>query len=243
MRIIFTNNYFYIFFLGLICFRSSAQDRQPDSLLYSGTARHVIDYFNHAIAEGSEIYNGSRHELLPPANKGSFYFEDKNYCVPSLVCYNHRWYKDIPVIYDIRNDNMVSAKGDYLYVLDPQRASDVYLLGHHFVFFSMETENHDKLSAGYYDMMYDGKSRFLVKRTKFVNETDPSKIIYEDKTYFFIKKGKQYLPVNSEGSLMDIFKDKSKELKQYLKNNKIRFNTDKEYAVARLAAYYDQISN
>src|ERR1700743_2125384 len=116
MRIL-VKTYVFVFFLGLICFRSSAQNLQPDSLLYSSTAKHIIDYFNVSIADESEIYNGAKHELHPPANKGTFYFEDKNYCVPSLVRFNGRWYKNIPVLYDVRNDVMVSSKGDNLYVL------------------------------------------------------------------------------------------------------------------------------
>ncbi len=228
-------------FLGLTVFKSLAQNAPEDTLLYSSTAKQVIDYFNTSIAEQSEIYNGARYELYPPANKGTFYFKDKNYCIPSLIRYNGTWFKNIPVLYDVHNDAMISVNGNNLFVLDAERTSDIYLLEHHFIY--LNTKSPDDLTPGFYDLLYDGKSQVLVKRTKLIDESKSTEIVYEDKTAIYVKKDNKYLPVGSKGALMDIFKNKSKELNQYLKSNKIKYNKDEEGAVARLATYYDQINN
>jgi hypothetical protein len=228
-------------FLGLIILKSSAQNASGDTLLYSSTAKQVIDYFNTSIAEQSEIYNGARYELYPPANKGTFYFKDKNYCIPSLIRYNGTWFKNIPVLYDVHNDAMISVNGNNLFVLDAERTTDIYLLEHHFIY--LNTKSPDDLTPGFYDLLYDGKSQVLVKRTKLIDESKSTEIVYEDKAAIYVKKDNKYLPVSSKGALMDIFKNKSKELNQYLKSNKIKYNKDEEGAVARLASYYDQISN
>src|ERR1700761_4395429 len=209
-------------FLGFSVLMSSAQNVPEDTLLYSSTAKRVIDYFNTSIAEQSEIYNGAKYELFPPANKGTFYFLDKNYCVPGLIRYNGTWFKNIPVLYDVHNDAMISVNGNNLFVLDAERTSDVYLLEHHFIY--LNTKNPDDLAPGFYDLLYDGKSQVLVKRTKLVDESKTTEIVYEDKTAIYVKKDSKYLPVSSKGALMDIFKDKSKELNQYLKSNKIKYN-------------------
>ncbi len=121
-------------FLSLSILKSSAQNVPEDTLLYSNSAKLVIDYFNTSIAEQSEIYNGAKYELYPPANKGTFYFLDKNYCVPSLIRYNGAWFKNIPVLYDVYNDAMISVNGNNLFVLDAERTSDIYLLDHHFIY-------------------------------------------------------------------------------------------------------------
>jgi hypothetical protein len=228
-------------FLGFSVLMSSAQNAPADTLLYSNSAKLVIDYFNTTIAEQSEIYNGAKYELYPPANKGTFYFLDKNYCVPSLIRYNGTWFKKIPVLYDIHNDAMISVNGNNLFVLDAERTSDIYLLDHHFIY--LNTKSQDDLAPGFYDLLYEGKSQVLVKRTKLIDESKTTEIIYEDKTAIYVKKDNKYFPVSSKGALMDIFKNKSKELKQYLKSNKIKYNKDEQGAVARLAGYYDQISN
>jgi hypothetical protein len=82
-----------------------------------------------------------------------------------------------------------------------------------------------------------------VKRTKLIDESKSTEIVYEDKTVIYVKKDNKYFPVSNKGSLMDIFKNKSKELNLYLKSNKIKYNKDQEGSVVRLAGYYDQISN
>lgn len=111
-------------FLGLLVSLSSAQSTPRDSVLYSNTAVNTINYFNANIGDQSEIYCGTQYDLLPPANKGTFYFEDKNYCTPSLICFNAKWHKDIPVLYDVYNDVMVSVNGNYLFALKSEKLSD-----------------------------------------------------------------------------------------------------------------------
>ena len=228
-------------FLCALFLRCLAQSPPPDSIVYSSAAVQVINYFKVNIASQSELYNGTGYVLYPPGNKGTFYFQDKNYCIPALICYNRRWYKDIPVLYDVRNDAMVSVENNNLFVLQTDRLSDIYLLDHHFIY--LDAKSAVNLDAGFYDMLYDGKSQVLVKRTKLINQTNPAAMIYEDKITIYLKKGNKYMLVSSEGTLMDAFAERKQELRQYIKTNKIRFNKDKEHSVAQLAAYYDQIHN
>jgi hypothetical protein len=135
---------------------------------------------------------------------------------------------------------MVSISGNNLYAMRSEKVSDVYLLDHHFIYKNSDPSNN--LSGGFYDLLYSGKSAVLVKRTKKIDESNTTKIIYEDITDIYIKKGSKYFPVSSKGSVMDVFKDKNRELNQYLKDNKIKFNKDREGTIARLAGYYDQIN-
>jgi len=225
---------------GLVITNASAQTQAPDSLLFSKAATQTIDYFNKTISFQSEIYNGAQYELYPPANRGTFYFLDKNYCIPALIRYDGTWYKNIPVLYDIYHDAMVSISDNGLYILRPGKVSDVYLLDHHFIY--LDTEGPGSLTLGFYDLVYKGKSQVLVKQTKLIDETKTTEIVYEDRSDIYVKKDNKYFPVSSKGSLMDIFKDKKKELNQYLKDNKINYYKDKEGAIAKLAGYYDQIN-
>jgi hypothetical protein len=224
---------------------SRGQNLQTDSLLYSEAAAQAIDYFNTAIANDSEIYNGAVYEFYPPANKGSFYFQDKNYCIPGLVRYNGNWYKNIPMLYDIYNDVMVSTLNKNLFILNTEKISDVYLLNHHFTYINGQSQ--DNLTPGFYDVIYSGRSQVLIKRTKFINEhvvgSEVAETFYEDKSNAYIKKGNKYYLVDNKGSFLDTFKDKKKDLNRYMKNNKIDYKKDKEDAVAKLAAYYDSINN
>ncbi len=222
-----------------------AQNLQPDSLLYSRAATQAIDYFNAVVANGSEIYNGAVYEFYPPANKGSFYFQDKNYCIPGLVRYNGNWYKNFPILYDIYNDIIVSTLNNKLFILNTGKVSDVYLLNHHFTHINGQSQ--DDLAPGFYDEVYNGRSQVLIKRIKFITDhvvgSQVSETFYEDKSNAYIKKGNKYYLVDSRGSFLDTFKDKKKDLNRYMKDNKIDYKKNKEDAVAKLAAYYDSINN
>ena len=232
-------------FLGFIALISSAQSPPGDSILYSSSAVQVIDYFNSNIFDQSEIYSGPQYDLYPPANKGTFYFQDKNYCVPSLICFNSRWHKDIPVLYDVYNDQMVSVINNSLFVLKSDKLSDIYLLNHHFVY--LKTQGQTDMATGFYDELYGGKSKVLVKRIKTIFDHQVSaqfaEIIYEDHTTIYLKKGDKFIPVSSKGDVKDVFTDKKKQINQFIRTNKIKFNNDKEGAIAKVASYYDQISN
>jgi hypothetical protein len=224
---------------------SYAQSSLHDSLSYTVAANKAIDYYNEAIAEQSEIYNGAAYESPAAAYKGSVYFQDKNYCTPGLVRYNGTLYKNVPVFYNSYSDIMVVASRNlFNYILGPGKVSDVYLLNHHFIY--INAENAGNLDAGFYDQLYDGKSAVLVKRTKTISNNITSQTVevtYKDQSDIYLKKGDKYYPVNGKSAVMAIFQAKKKELNQYLKSNNIKYNRDRESSVVSLARYYDQITN
>lgn len=230
-----------IMLLGSWVTRVSAQAPQPDSVAYSKTANEVIDYFNATAGSQLEFFNGAQYVLNPPANIGSWYFQDKNYCASSLIRFNNTWYKNVPVLYDVYNDKMISFSGDDYFVLNTEKISDVYLLDHHFAYV-----NDPGLPRGFYDVLYNGKSQVLAKRTKFSNDDIVSsrsvKFIYEDRVALFLKKGNVYYPVTGKRTLINLFGDKKKEIKQYIKDHKIDYKKDKERTAAVLAGYYDQLT-
>jgi len=240
----FVKSFCLVIVAGLFVCRSSAQNASYDSLRYNAAAGQAIARYNAAIDGQSEIYNGVQYHLYPTAYKGSAYFQDKAMCMPAIVCYNGTWYKNVPVLYDMYTDEMVSELNDSLYTLRADKIAGIYLSGHHFVYLkSAESKN---LPAGYYDELYGGTSEVLVKRARAVQNRvtqQAVEVIYENEDAIYIKKGGKYVPVNGKGSVLDVFKDKSKQLKQYLNDNKITYKKDKEASVVKLAGYYDQITN
>jgi hypothetical protein len=86
----------------------------------------------------------------------------------------------------------------------------------------------------------------LVKRIRTVqnNVTSQSvEVLYENRDVIYLKKGDNYIKVYSKSSVLDVFKDKSKQLKQFLKDNHIAYKDDVEGSIVKLATYYDQIAN
>jgi hypothetical protein len=228
--------------LSLFVVRAIAQNTL-DTTLCTKTEMHIIDTYNKTIGDQSEIYNGPQYYPLPKAYRGSPYFLDSASLQPANIRYNGTWYKEVPVLYDAYNDLMVSVSHSVLYSIRSEKLSDVYIAGHHFIYLA---ESKDlKVVPGYYDQLYNGRSEILVKRKRAVLkrvDQQSVQVIYEVDDVIYIKAGADYLPVSSKQSVLNVFKNKAKELKEYMSANKILYRKDKEHSIAQLAAYYDQIS-
>jgi hypothetical protein len=229
-----------------LCFLVSgaaAQNALPDSLLHTQAKDQVVREFNETIGEQSEIYNGPRYYLLPQAVKGSPYFLGSVTFEPASIQYNGTWYTNVPMLYDAYADLMVSTSRNIIYSFRSEKLTDVNLAGHHFI--SMDASKSLNLSPGYYDELYGGRSEVVVKRSRTVVKRAGSQsleTLYENKDEIYIKKGGSYLSVSSKHSVLNVFKDKAKQLKEYLSAAHISYRKDKEGSIAKLAAYYDKIS-
>lgn len=228
--------------LGLFAIQAIAQNA-PDTAYTARTEMQVVDVYNKTIGDQSECYNGPQFNSPPKAYSGSPYFLDSASLQPANIRYNGTQYKEVPILYDAYDDWMVSVSHSVLYSVRNEKLSDVFLAGHHFIYL---TESKDiKLATGYYDQLYDGLSEVLVKRKRgVIKRVDQQsvQVIYEVDDVIYIKKGLDYLPVSSKQSVLSVFKNRAKQLKEYMSANNISFRKDKEHSIAQMAAYYDQIN-
>src|SRR6266571_9549158 len=104
----------------------SAQNEAVSNIASTGTVEQVINYYQAAIADQSEIFNGYGYHFLPQGDKGSAYFGDNPYFKPATIRYNGNWYKNIPVLYDMYADAMVSRIRDSIFVLRVEKIADIY---------------------------------------------------------------------------------------------------------------------
>ena len=230
--------------IGLFACTTNAQNVVANNPVSTSAAEQVINNYQVVLADQLEIFNGYGYHFLPQGQKGSAYFGEKAYFNPAVIQYNGNWYKNIPVLYDIYADAMVSQVQDSMFVLRAEKISDIYFSEHHFIHFN--TPKGENINAGYYDQLYNGRSEVLVKRIRTVqnNVTSQSvEVLYENRDVIYLKKGDNYIKVYSKSSVLDVFKDKSKQIKQFLKDNHIAYKEDVEGSIVKLATYYDQIAN
>jgi hypothetical protein len=224
--------------------KANAQNLSADTPMYTADAQQAIDNYNTAIAYQSEIYNGAAYAMYPAASRGSAYFNDAIFAMPGAIRYNGIVYKNIPLLYDMYADVFVAAQRNILFVLRPDRLSDVYLHGHHFIKLSFQKDQN--LTPGFYDELYSGKSQVLVKRARQVNNITSAQTIetiYENEDVIYIKKDNNYYKVDGKHSVLNVFKDKKRQLSRFLSDKGIRYKNDKEAGIVKLAIYYDQLTN
>jgi hypothetical protein len=240
-------------FLGAIAAgTASGQSAQPDTGVSQRALNNVIANFYLNIGQQSRLYSGREYMAYDPHIKGNALYplNAQSWTIGS-VTYDGFLYKNVPLMYDIYKDVLVSLLYNHFsaYMLLSERVSDFEFSGHHFVRVNADGLTDDKsgITTGFYDQLYGGKTQVLARRIKTIQNSTNQTLALE--TYFieandyYVKKGGVYYKVSGQGSFLKLLKDKKPQLQKYMKDNGFKFRADPELAMARLAAYYDQVSN
>src|ERR1700754_689573 len=210
---------------------------------------HIKGAYNTAIGEQSRLYNGSEYNVYSPIIKGNANFLDKDDFTPGTVTYDGIFYKDVPMIYDINRNVVVALLYNKFskYMLLNERVESFDLLNHHFIHIIIDSLNTNTgMNDGFYDQVYNGTLKVLVKRSKSIQNTtalnDLETYFTKTSQSFYLKKNNSYYSISGQSALLTVLKDKKKELLQYIKTNKIKFNKTPEEAMVAIVARYDELS-
>jgi len=96
----------------------------------------------------------------------------------------------------------------------------------------------DKMKDGYYEVVYDGRSQFLIKhRSTLYNKEGRDKYGYSPEKYIF--SGDAWVKTGSKKSFMKIFGDRKKEMSELMHTSKIKIQRAGKAQIAELLRYYD----
>jgi hypothetical protein len=136
-----------------------------------------------------------------------------------------------------------------MYTLLNTKVHDFTFDNHHFVRLDADSIRNDNsgISGGFYDQLYGGKIEILAKRVKSIQNSSTTEVVPEtsftSRDEYYLRKGDTYYKIGSQRSVLSVLKDKKSLLQQYLRQNNIRFNDNPEDAMAKMASYYDHLSN
>ena len=223
------------------------QTATNDTSVQSIALARITDAYNTAIGQQSRLYNGPEYDLYNPNIKGNAYFSDINSFTPGTVTYDGILYKDVPMMYDLYKDIVAVMLYNKFsrFSLLKERVQSFDLLNHHFIYITTDSLNINSINTGFYDQLYNGNLEVLVKRSKAIQSTSSTNTIenyFTSSKSFYLKKGNNYYSIGGQGTLLSVLKDKKKELQQYIKANKIKFNKTPEEAMVAVAAQYDELS-
>jgi hypothetical protein len=237
--------------ISIFIFSSSgglfAQQKSIDTAQLQRTATYSADTFYKAIGLRSRLYNGETVDPYDFVTTTNANFKDTTVYNNGNVTYDGITYNNIPLIYNMDRDLVISHLYNQFapFSLVSNKVSTFDVWGHHFI--RLESDSLNKLDdAGFYDELYNNKLLLLARRTKSIQQESMSRGVakfFVEKTTYYLKKGGLYHEVNSQGRFLDVLKDKKKELKQYLNDNKIRYRDNPERVMAMIAAYYDHLTN
>jgi len=226
-----------VFIMALLCVgsvgaQSTTATGGPAKLFYS------------SINENAHLYNGTEYIMYDQHIKGDPYYSIADMKEGS-VFYDGTLYQNVPMLYELTTGNLVIRQynNGVLMNLINEKIGYFTLLNHTFIHLVPDSAN-NIISNGFYDRIYNGSAVVYVKRQKIAFE-DPStfekSFIIKDR--YFIYKGNSCYPVSDESDVLKVFKDKKKDISKYLRQNKIKFKKDREFAMVKMAEYYDQLTH
>ncbi|AYL98511.1 hypothetical protein [Mucilaginibacter celer] len=227
----------------------SAEKASAQMATDSVALNHIVANYYTAIDRQSHLYNGPEYEFYDPVIKGNAYVFNIREFTPGSVKYDGVIYYNVPMLYDINKDVVVILLYNHFTKISllSNRVSEFWLHNHHFVYINADAAGKHPVSAGFYDQLYAGKNiSILVKRAKAIQNVTAAvtiETLFTETTDYYLKKGNDYFGFGGKGALLDLLKDKKKELRQYIKTSNIDYRENPEPAMTGIGAYYDHLVN
>ena len=215
------------------------------SLSVKNIANLPISQFKEATAVSQNLYNGRLYYVYDARQEEHQFFESRKW-TKGVIYYDGQKYDSIQMLYDIVRDEVVIKhfNGDNL-LLQPAKVKYFNLLNHSYERLTSGIEIEPSMRTGFYDLLYGGNTRALVRRTKQRQEKIVDKrviTLFTEKDFYYIRRDGHFHSVYSKKAVLSLFPEYQKILRKSLRDGKIKFRKDRENAIARIVALYDQLA-
>jgi hypothetical protein len=223
-----------------------SQGASDDTSFYAQSRKSAIDFYMTSMGKRTYLYNGSEYIFNSHGFNGHPFFETDR-LINSRIEYDGTTYFDIPLAYDLVQDRVFTTDSsmNFNIQLFNERVSSFTMAGHHFVRIYADSGKSKISTAGFYELLYDGKIRVLAKRIKMAENgfklEDPMRFVSYN-TYF-LWMDNEYLLVDSKRSLINAFKDQKDLIKKFYHKNDLDFKKNPERAIISTTDYYLQIKS
>jgi hypothetical protein len=231
----------------LFCKTESVAQTEVDSLFYKMAVNNAVAVYQKTVKEQSRLLNGIQYASFPPTTKeGGHPFFDSPTLRKGSILYDKVVYDDILLLYDEVAGVLVYQDSLHRLQLHKELVSQFSISDNHFIRLMRDSLKTNLLNTGFYQVLYDGKTRVLKQEIKTVSDDIVSIAVgvvrsFKAKTTYFIQKNKTYYAVKKENDVLDAFKDRESEVRQFIKNQKLSFKDKGDVFLLKVAVFYDQL--
>lgn len=195
-------------------------------------------------ADRLRLFNGVEYISHPLTIQGQAYLNSQ-YVLGSIQ-YQGMTYTNVPLKYDMVRDELVTVYTDGNAELKfiSEFVSNFSIDGHNFLYLNADDLNTAKLSPGFYEVILADQIGLYARRKRAIKEyistqTIVTRFVEEDE--FFVKMNDSFYKVSSRGDLLKLFKDKKKELANFINDGDINFRTDFALALQKTIIAYNSL--
>jgi hypothetical protein len=225
---------FIIFFQSIQC----QINNQANNAFVSLSSQTAVAFYDSSLNKSDLFYNGSEYFEMTGNLKGHPYYES-NYFKNGNVQFDGKSYDNILVLYNIISDELiikyVNPSGSLVnMILRKDKINDFTVDSHCFINLPNDTLVVKTIPSGFYEMLFNGDIKVWAKRSKTKKEVvDPNKayITFLENVQYQIYYQGVFYPVWSKRSVLNIFKEHKKEIKQFIRKSDIRFSRNREEAI------------
>ncbi|MEP6749843.1 MAG: hypothetical protein ABJB86_19050 [Bacteroidota bacterium] len=222
-----------------------AQSSTDDSVLYERAIHNLVGLYQQSSGDQSGLFNGSQYGSYPfkfeEAGHAYFNADKSGY---GSVMYDGILYENVSMQFDEIQEVLVIDSSSRRIQLLNERLAAFTLFDHNFIHIIKDSESAVLVRNGFYDILYNGNVSLLKKEEKLIREDVATGVLLrfiDVHSYYYIKRNSTYYSIKSKKSLFSIFKDRKKDVKQYVRKNKLSYRKDRENMLIRATAYYDQL--
>ena len=231
------------FFLQVISV--TAQSAADDSTLYKKAVSNTIALYYKSAGDQLGLYNGIQYGGYPFSfTEGHPFFYSNKPGIGSVV-YDGILYENLSMQYDeIAEALFMQDSARRIQLLNP-RIERFTLFANNFIRIVKDTESAALVKTGFYNILYEGGTSLLKKEVKLIRDdvsTGELRHFVDATEYYYLKKNNVFFSIKSKGGFLDLFKDKRKQIKQYIAKNKLSYRKDRDNMLAKATAYYDQLT-
>lgn len=205
------------------------------------SADTAISFYYKFTDQRSRLYNGKEYIGYLPM-EGHPFFGDQD-LHRGTVFYDGLYFDSVNMQYDLVKDELIIQHFDIFFklVLISSKVKEFKFLNHHYKRMIRDSVNQLPVPTGYYDFLHEGNITLIAKRTKRIDEMVTDKIVRKiiEKNFYYLIRDGVYYPIKSYRSLLSLFKDRSKEIRQDLRRNGLKFRKNREGAIIRAVKFYD----
>ncbi len=215
----------------------------PQSFITDAKASAIASY-NNLIKDQLAIFNGIEYVNYDLGYSGTPFFLD-DYYVKGPVEYDGMIYRDIPLKYDIVENKVLVEYFNHLghrkgLVLEYNKVSAFTYEDHQFVKVSAANPI-GSLEEGFYDVLLDDEISIYASRKKQINKAVKNgqmRIKFDVLDQFFVELDHNTYKVNNKSSVLQLFEDRKKQLKQHIKANGLDLKRDFEPSLISVTQHY-----
>jgi hypothetical protein len=217
------------------------QQAPADTAFLTASKNRQVSLYTDYIHGQTRLNNGSEHRDYLARDEEHPYFGEDDWTYGTIV-YDEEFYADVPMFYDLSKDKIItehSLNGSKLELI-PEKISRFTIDGH--TFQRLKQDKSRVITEGFYDVLYDGKTKVYVKREKSLQqrvETNDIIFDFEQKNRVYVFKDGVYHPVKKKKTLLEVFSDKKPEVRAFLNKSDRKYKSNREYAITRVAEFYD----